>query len=118
MSVEKKTGGGLKWPICTLLIVAAIGALIYHGYTKFEAEEAIMAKRAASVSAPAPRTSGDASLQPNTGQAYRGGLPLYLLVGFAAVMAAFLGGILYLWWSLKDWEGGKKYGEEDASAEE
>ena len=33
-------------------------------------------------------------------------------------MTAILGGILYLWWSLKDWEGGKKYGEEDTPTEE
>ena len=28
-------------------------------------------------------------------------------------MAAVLGAILYLWWSLKDLEGGKRYGEGD-----
>ncbi len=126
MNTEKKTGNKLKWPICTLLIVTAISALIYYGYTKFEAEQAIMAEKAASFSAPAPRPSGGASLRASSetalragaGQAYRGGLPFYLLVGFAAVMTTILGGILYLWWSLKDWEGGKKYGEEDAPAEE
>ncbi|HJP13880.1 MAG: hypothetical protein QF701_06885 [Nitrospinota bacterium] len=125
MSGEKETGVGLKWPICTMLIVAAISALIYYGYTKFEAEQAIMAERAAS-SAPAHRPSvgeslqpsGETALRPGAGQAYRGGLSFYLLVGFAVVMTAILGGILYLWWSLKDWEGGKKYGEEDTPTEE
>jgi hypothetical protein len=33
-------------------------------------------------------------------------------------MIFILGGILYLWWSLKDWEGGKKYGEENSPAKD
>ena len=63
MSGEKETGVGLKWPICTMLIVAAISALIYYGYTKFEAEQAIMAERAAS-SPPAKPPSGQAPGRP------------------------------------------------------
>ena len=42
---------------------------------------------------------------------YRGQLPGYFLVGFAFLMTVILGTILYLWWSLRELEGGKRYGE-------
>ena len=29
-------------------------------------------------------------------------------------MAAIMGAIIYFWWSLKDLEGGRRYGEEEA----
>ncbi len=45
-------------------------------------------------------------------------MPFYFLIAFAGVMTAILGTILYLWWSLKDWEGGKKYGDEEEPAGE
>jgi hypothetical protein len=34
-------------------------------------------------------------------------------VGFALVMTAILGSIIYFWWSLKDLEGGRRYGEDE-----
>ena len=105
---ETKKGGGLKWPICTLLIVLALGSLIYYGYTQFQAEQAMIAARRSTAQAPPAGAVG----QPPAG-AYRGGLPFFLIAGFGGVMATILGGILYLWWSLKDWEGGRRYGDEE-----
>ena len=89
----------------------------YWTYSKFQEEQMVIA---ASQSAPAPATPSDINAGP-IGQgthSYRTGLPPALLVGFAALMITILGTILYLWWSLKDWEGGKKYGEgEDSKTE-
>ena len=109
MSEVKK--GGLKWPVCTVLILALVGGMIYWGYTAFEAEQAMTQAR---VSAPAQTTGGAASVAAPI--AYRSALPLYFLVGFALVMTAILGSIIYFWWSLKDLEGGRRYGEEEAEA--
>lgn len=64
---------------------------------------------------PSPAAPSDINVGP-IGQgthAYRTEIPMFFLVGFAAVMVGILGTILYFWWSLKDWEGGKKYGEEE-----
>ncbi len=123
MSAEKTARSGIKWPVCTLLLVIGLGALGYFGYSKFAEERASIPAAPASSApaqispaqvAPAPGARG-----PSAGeQAYRGALPFYFLIAFAGVMAAILGTILYLWWSLKDWEGGKKYGEEESAEKE
>ena len=109
-TIEKR--GGIKWPICTLLLVIGIGAMGYWTYSKYQEEQAVIAARP---SAPAPATPGDITVGPigRGTHSYRTGLPPALLFGFAAVMIAILGTILYLWWSLKDWEGGNKYGEDE-----
>ena len=112
MNEGAKKSGGLKWPICSMLIIAAIGATVYWGYTKFKAEQLMAAGSGPSISVPASPSPGTSSKENTSSQTYRSRLPLFLLVGFAAMMIVILGGILYLWWSLKDWEGGKKYGEE------
>ncbi|MCY3824677.1 MAG: hypothetical protein OXG62_12490 [Nitrospinae bacterium] len=104
MSEAKKTG--LKWPVCTVLILALVGGMVYWGYTAFQAEQAM-------IQAKAPAVASGANAPPVN---YRSLLPPYFLVGFAIVMAAILGSIIYFWWSLKDWEGGKRYGDEEAEA--
>lgn len=108
MSEAKK--GGLKWPICTVLILALLGGMIYWGYTAFQAEQAMMQTMAA------PKAPGAATGANTSPVAYRSALPPYFLVGFALVMTAILGSIIYFWWSLKDWEGGRRYGDEEAEA--
>ncbi len=121
MSAEKTARSGIKWPVCTLLLVVGLGALGYFGYSKFVEERAAItaAPAAPEQNAPAQITPGQISPAPVPGGApavegaYRGALPFYFLIGFAVLMAGILGTILYLWWSLKDWEGGKKYGEEE-----
>ncbi len=118
MSPGVKKSSGLKWPICTILIIAAIGATIYWGYAKFEAERLIMTGNNSSFSNPASKSSQTSNVKSNSPQTYRSGLPFYFLAGFAVIMTVILGGILYLWWSLKDWEGGKKYGEEASPAKD
>ena len=117
MKTSEEKRSGIKWPVCTLLLVIGIGAMGYWTYSKYQEEQAVIA---ASQSAPAPAASSDITVGP-IGQgthSYRTELPQALLVGFAAVMIAILGTILYLWWSLKDWEGGKKYGEDENSQTE
>lgn len=113
-----KKSGGLKWPICTILIIAAIGGTIYWGYAKFETEQLMIAGNNSSISDPASQSSHISNEKPDPPQTYRSGLPFYLLAGFAVIMTVILGGILCLWWSLKDWEGGKKYEEEASPAKE
>ena len=107
MSETKKTG--LKWPVCTVLILALVGGMIYWGYTAFQAEQAIIQAK----TAPPAQTTGAAPGANAPPVAYRSALPQYFLVGFALVMTAIMGSIIYFWWSLKDWEGGRRYGEED-----
>ena len=111
MSEAKKKG--LKWPVCTILILALLGGMVYWGYTAFQAEQAMTQARA---TAPAPKAPGAAQGANNPPLTYRSLLPPYFLVGFALVMAAILGSIIYFWWSLKDLEGGRRYGEEDEEA--
>ena len=108
MSEAKKTG--LKWPVCTVLILALLGGMIYWGYTAFQAEQAITQAR---VATPAPKAPGAAPGANAPPVAYRS-LPPYFVEGFALVMAAIMGAIIYFWWSLKDLEGGRRYGEEEA----
>ncbi|MEK6710255.1 MAG: hypothetical protein AABZ64_06725 [Nitrospinota bacterium] len=111
----------LGWPVCTLLLVLGLGALGWWTYSKWQEEQAVrqrppqavqqaapQAVQAPQAAQPAPSQAPARALPPE--EAYRG-LPTYLIAGFAAVMAAVLGAILYLWWSLKDLEGGKKSGE-------
>ncbi len=109
---EAKTAS-IKWPVCTILIVAVLGGMIYWGYTAFEAEQTMTR---AAITAPAQTTGGAATVAGTQPVAYRSALPLYFLVGFALVMTAILGSIIYFWWSLKDLEGGRRYGEEEAEA--
>ena len=109
MSAAKRTG--LKWPVCTVLILALLGGMIYWGYTAFQAEQAMIQAKT-----PAKTPGGAASAAGSEPVAYRSALPHYFLVGFALVMTAILGSIIYFWWSLKDWEGGKRYGDEEAEA--
>ena len=123
MSQDTQKRSGIKWPICTILILGFLGAVGYWGYGKFQSERAQRAVPKTSLAAPALRAPAGqpppkALALPSApkGETYRGGLPIYFLIGFATVMTALLGGILYLWWSLKDWEGGKKYGEDDGPA--
>lgn len=101
MSEAKKRG--LKWPVCTALILALLGGMIYWGYTAFQAEQAM-------IQAKAPGAATGVNAPP---VAYRSALPTYFLVGFALVMTAILGSIIYFWWSLKDLEGGRRYGDEE-----
>ncbi len=117
MKTGEEKRSGLKWPVCTLLLLIGLGMLGYWTYSKYQEEQAIIATRQ---SAPASAVPGNITVGP-IGQgthSYRSGLPPALLVGFAATMIAILGTILYLWWSLKDWEGGKKYGESEESRTE
>ena len=113
-----KKSNGIKWPICTTLIIAAIGAMICWGYAKFEAEQLMMGENSSAISSPASQSSRTSNEKPDSPQIYRSELPFYLLAGFAVIMIFISGGILYLWWSLKDWEGGKKDGEENSPAKD
>ena len=84
--------------------------MIYWGYTAFQAEQTMTR---ATIAPPAQKAGGAAPAVGSKPVAYRSALPLYFLVGFALVMTAILGSIIYFWWSLKDLEGGRRYGEED-----
>lgn len=106
MSEAKKAS--LKWPVCTALILALLGGMIYWGYTAFQAEQAMI-----QTIAPPPKAAGAAPGANAPPATYRSLLPPYFLVGFALVMTAILGSIIYFWWSLKDLEGGRRYGEEE-----
>ncbi len=89
----------------------------YWTYSKYQEEQSMIA---VSQSAPAPAAPSGITARP-IGQgthSYRTALPQIFLIGFAGVMIAILGTILYLWWSLKDWQGGKKYGENEDSQTE
>ncbi len=105
--MRKTKKAGVKLPICTILILTLLGGVIYWGYAKFDAEQTIARKTA---SAPVQEAASGASLPPVT---YRSAFPLYFLVGFAIAMALIMGSIVYFWWSLKDMEGGRRYGEEE-----
>jgi hypothetical protein len=92
--------------------VIGIGALGYWTYSKYQEEQAMVTSSRSSSS---PTVPSDINVGP-IGQgthSYRTELPVAFLVGFAVVMIGILGTILYFWWSLKDWEGGKKYGDEE-----
>ena len=112
MSAAPPAKRGAAWPVCTLLLVLGLGALVWYGYGKWQEEQAIRrgAPQAVQQSAQAP--APPASPQAPPGETYRS-LPTYFIAGFGAVMILILGTILYLWWSLKDLEGGKRYGEGD-----
>ncbi|MBI2132043.1 MAG: hypothetical protein HYT99_04400 [Candidatus Tectomicrobia bacterium] len=112
---------GVGWPLCTLLLVLGLGALGWWSYAKWQEEKAVQQRspQAArqgpqTVQPPAPAVRQgpprSAAPVPSPGDAYRS-LPAYLIAGFGAVMVLLLGAILYLWWSLKDLEGGKRVGE-------
>ncbi len=117
MKTSEEKRSGIKWPVCTLLLVIGIGAMGYWTYSKYQEEQSMIAVRQ---SAPAPAAPSGITAGP-IGQgthSYRTALPQIFLIGFAGVMIAILGTILYLWWSLKDWQGGKKYGENEDSQTE
>lgn len=109
----------IKWPICTTLILALFVGLGYWSYTMFTADKMTISKDKSGSSVGFPPiadrvpahdpnfSSAKAPIRPN----YRGQLPGYFLVGFAFLMTVILGTILYLWWSLRELEGGKRYGE-------
>jgi hypothetical protein len=109
----------IKWPICTTLILALFVGLGYWSYTIFTADKMNVRKNKSGSSVGFPPIaerlpSHDSNLlsakepiRPN----YRDQLPGYFLVGFVFLMTAILGTILYLWWSLRELEGGKRYGD-------
>lgn len=122
---------GVGWPLCTLLLVLGLGALGWWSYAKWQEEKAVRQsppqaarQRPQTVQPPAPAIrQGSPQATPQAAppqapppqaaaphEAYRS-LPAYLIAGFGAVMVLLLGAILYLWWSLKDLEGGKRAGE-------
>jgi len=117
---------GLAWPVCTLSLVLGLGALGWWSYAKWQEEQTVRRSSPQAVQqsaqAPAPQAAAPpvspqgppqaAAPAPSPGDAYRS-LPTYFIAGFGAVMVLILGAILYLWWSLKDLEGGKRYGEGD-----
>lgn len=116
MSAGESPKSKMKWPICTLIIVLVAGGVSYWGYTKFQQEQTAIARRAkpAPQASQAPQASAGITAGP-IGQgthAYRSGMPLYLIGGFAVLMTLILGVIIYLWWSLKDLEGGKNLKKE------
>ncbi len=83
MKTNEEKRGGIKWPVCTLLLVIGIGAMGYWTYSKYQEEQTVIA---ASQSAPAATAPSDINAGP-IGQgthSYRTGLPPALLVGFAA----------------------------------
>ena len=106
---ESKTAS-IKWPVCTILILALVGGMIYWGYTAFRAEQTMTR---ATIAPPAQKAGGSGSGSGVQARRLPLRIALYFLVGFALVMTAILGSIIYFWWSLKDLEGGKRYGEEE-----
>lgn len=118
MSAPEAPKSKMKWPICTLIIVLIVGGVFYWGYTKFQQEQTIIAQRAASApqTSQVPRAPANITAGPigQGAHAYRSAMPLYFISGFAVLMALIFGVILYLWWSLKDLEGGKNIKEEDS----
>lgn len=103
-----KAKAGVGWPVCTILILALLGGVAWWGYAEFRAERQALTRAAT----PAQEAPAGAASAP---AAYRAAFSSYFLAGFAAVMAAILGAIIYFWWSLKDLEGGRRYGEGEES---
>ncbi len=110
MSGAKRSG--LKWPACTLLILAILGGTAYWGYDRLQAERAMTKARAGAQA----QKAGEAAAASPAPPTYRPVFPLSFLAGFALVMAAILGSVIYFWWSLKDMEGGRRYDEEEEKA--
>ena len=102
---------GFKWPVCALLTLAILGGTIYWGYDRFRAEQTLT-KAAVGEAAQRAGEAGAATAP----AAYRAAFSAPFLAGFALVMAAILGSVIYFWWSLKDLEGGRRYGEEEEKA--
>ena len=96
---------GVRWPVCTILILALLGAVAWWGYAEFLAERQTMTRTTAAAGQNPPAGAASAPT------AYRTAFSSHFLAGFAVVMAAILGAIIYFWWSLKDLEGGRRYGE-------
>ncbi len=102
-----------------MLILALFVGLGYWSYTMFTADKLAISKDKSGPSVGLPPIADKlSSHDPNFLSAkdpirssYRGQLPGYFLVGFAFLMTVILGTILYLWWSLRELEGGKRYGE-------
>ncbi len=111
-------GRSLQWPVCTLLFLLGMGVLGWWSYTKYMEEQAARAApapRAEAVLPPIAQRPAPPPAPSPEREAYRV-LPAYFIAGFALVMAALLGTILWLWWSLKDLEGGKRVGEGDTKS--
>ena len=97
---EKK---GIKWPICSAIILSVLLSL---GYITFNKYQGTPSKTIVENTVSTPKTS----LNNNN---YRSTLSKEFIFIFGIIMLTIMTTIIYLWWSLKDWEGGKKYGEED-----
>ena len=111
MSAEKTVRSGIKWPVCTLLLVIGLGALGYFGYSKFMEERAGTAAPAVStpaqmtpgLKAPAPGGGGPSAAGVSAGdQAYRGVFPFYFLKHIARFLVRFGEGVQAHSHSLKD----------------
>ncbi|MEE9276125.1 MAG: hypothetical protein V3V62_12535, partial [bacterium] len=84
MSGDAARRKGIKWPVCTLLILLALGSVGYWGYAKFRAGQAARIESPARAQAPA---KAGAPLKDPPPAAYRSRLPFYFLVAFSVVMA-------------------------------
>tara|TARA_B110000014_G_C19650114_1_gene342291 strand:- start:59 stop:391 length:333 start_codon:yes stop_codon:yes gene_type:complete len=96
---EKK---GMKWPICSAIILSVLLGLGYITLNKYQ-------------NTPSGVKTEKMISTPTTGlnNNYRSSLSKEFIFIFGIIMLIIMSTIIYLWWSLKDWEGGKKYGEED-----
>ena len=96
---EKK---GMKWPICSAIILSVLLGLGYITLNKYQ-------------STPSGVKTEKMISTPTTGlnNNYRSSLSKEFIFVFGIIMLIIMSTIIYLWWSLKDWEGGKKYGEEN-----
>ena len=93
---------GMKWPICSVIILSVLFGLGYVTFNKYKSvPPEVIVEREIS-----PSTS---SLKNN----YRSSLSKEFIFIFGIIMLVIMSTIIYLWWALKDWEGGKKYGEEN-----
>lgn len=92
----------MKWPICSAIILSVLLGLGYITLNKYQsAPSGLKAEKTIST----PTT--------NLNKNYRSSLSREFIFIFGIIMLIIMSTIIYLWWSLKDWEGGKKYGEED-----
>ena len=96
---EKK---GMKWPICSAIILSVVFGLGYITFNKYQTTPSEMK---AQKTIKTPKT--------NINKNYRTALSKEFIFIFGIIMLIIMSTIIYLWWSLKDWEGGKKYGEEN-----
>ena len=95
---EKK---GIKWPICSAIILSVLFGLGYITLNKYQTTP-IDEKSQKTIKTPKTKINTN----------YRSSLSKEFIFIFGIIMLIIMSTIIYLWWSLKDWEGGKKYGEE------